>query len=310
MTGTPLFSIIIPCYNYGELLPRAVASVVSQWSDDVELLIVNDGSTDDTSAVAHALRAQHGERIRVADKPNGGLSSARNYGIDHSTGTYLTFLDADDELLDGAFAAFRQALRTRTDIGMLIGGHDTRYSDGRARSHPAPTLSESAEERVRAYLLDKKVSVASSYVAIRRDVFDGYRYNEKLRNAEDIPMFAYILANFSCVAVPQSIALMHRHRDSLRHNTTYAEAIGLALVDEVFAPDRMPFQRLKKSYASMRALSLFRTFYQAKKYDEALAYYGCAIRNEPSSLLRVAYARKALAALLRRSPSANSGGHA
>ncbi|MDI1354691.1 MAG: glycosyltransferase family 2 protein [bacterium] len=94
---SPTISIIIPCFNYGKFLPDAVESVLAQTYESWECLIIDDGSKDDTAAVAKELEAKD-PRIKYVFKENGGLSSARNYGIKLAKGNYICFLDADDEL--------------------------------------------------------------------------------------------------------------------------------------------------------------------------------------------------------------------
>jgi len=96
---TPLVSVVIPCYQQAIYLREAVASVLSQKLTDYEILIVNDGSPDDTSCVALELIARHPERcIRLLEKSNGGLADARNAGIKEALGKYILPLDADDKL--------------------------------------------------------------------------------------------------------------------------------------------------------------------------------------------------------------------
>jgi glycosyltransferase involved in cell wall biosynthesis len=306
VTPRPILSIIIPCYNYGTLLPRAIASVFLQSINSIEVLIVDDGSTDNSSQIIDQLQSIYGPKLIALRKENGGLSSARNFGIDNSRGTYILFLDADDELLPNSIEILLKEIQASPHIGMLVGSHITRFDNGSERMHPSIPFPSKADTRVRAYLLEKKISIASSYAAIHRKVFAQYRYNEELRNAEDIPMFAYILANYECAALPDYIAKMHRHRDSLRHNLKHASTIGMKLVDEIFAPERMPFQSLKKDYTTQRSLSLFRTFYQARKYDDALKYYYCALNNDKKTIFRISYARKAIFAHLKKFVNGNA----
>jgi glycosyltransferase involved in cell wall biosynthesis/Flp pilus assembly protein TadD len=95
----PLVSVIIPCYKQAQYLPEAIATLIAQTYTAWEAVIVNDGSPDDTSTVAQALIAAHPDRrIRLVEKANGGLSSARNAGIRASQGEYILPLDADDAL--------------------------------------------------------------------------------------------------------------------------------------------------------------------------------------------------------------------
>jgi glycosyltransferase involved in cell wall biosynthesis len=95
----PLVTVIMPCYNQAGFLPEAVASVVAQTMGDWEIIIVNDGSPDNTSEVARALAKQHtGRRVRLLEKKNGGLANARNAGIAMADGAYILPLDADDKI--------------------------------------------------------------------------------------------------------------------------------------------------------------------------------------------------------------------
>lgn len=95
LEGFPQVSIIIPCFRHGRLLGQAVDSALAQTHRSIEVIVVNDGSEDETEDVARSF----GDRIQYVTKENGGLSSARNAGIGLARGQYLLFLDADD-LLD------------------------------------------------------------------------------------------------------------------------------------------------------------------------------------------------------------------
>lgn len=114
-TYHPFFSIIIPCFNQAHFLSDAVNSVIQQDFQKWELIIVDDGSTDDTLLLAKTFAAED-ERIQVFHKTNGGLSSARNAGIDLAKGTYLHFLDSDDKVLPGIYANVFSRLSDTIDI--------------------------------------------------------------------------------------------------------------------------------------------------------------------------------------------------
>lgn len=95
MGQTPLISVIVPVYNIKEYLPRCVASICNQTYTNLEILLVDDGSTDGTGTLCDEL-ALTDERIRVFHKENGGSSSARNLGIANAKGQFLGFVDSDD----------------------------------------------------------------------------------------------------------------------------------------------------------------------------------------------------------------------
>lgn len=95
MGQSPRISVIIPVFNIKEYLPRCVRSVIGQTYRNLEVILVDDGSTDGTGVLCDEL-AKEDDRIRVFHKANGGSSSARNLGIEHATGEYLGFVDSDD----------------------------------------------------------------------------------------------------------------------------------------------------------------------------------------------------------------------
>ena len=95
MTNQPLISIIIPIYNIMDCLEKCVDSCINQTYKNIEILMVDDGSTDGTAELCDRIKEKD-SRIRVFHKENGGSSSARNLGIEHAKGEYLGFVDSDD----------------------------------------------------------------------------------------------------------------------------------------------------------------------------------------------------------------------
>jgi glycosyltransferase involved in cell wall biosynthesis len=114
----PLVSIIIPCYRQAHFLPDALESVFGQSYAAIEPVVVNDGSDDNTDAVARS----YGERIKYVLKPNGGLGSARNAGIRAASGDYLLFLDADDGLHPDSIAWLVRAMEREQNRLCIMGG--------------------------------------------------------------------------------------------------------------------------------------------------------------------------------------------
>lgn len=94
-TKHPLISIIVPVYNVEEYLPRCVESILAQTYKNLEIILVDDGSTDHCGSICDAYKEKD-SRIKVIHKPNGGLSDARNAGLDQMSGEYVTCIDSDD----------------------------------------------------------------------------------------------------------------------------------------------------------------------------------------------------------------------
>lgn len=131
----PLVSVIVPAYNAQSTLRRCMDSICSQSYPNLEIILLNDGSKDDTLAVCRELAAAD-PRIRVVDKPNSGAADTRNQGIELARGTYIQFSDSDDYLLPGFTAHLVEAAEKyhaalvvapyRMMVPRKDGGYDTR----------------------------------------------------------------------------------------------------------------------------------------------------------------------------------------
>ena len=92
----PKVSIIVPIYNVEGYIEKCLETLVNQTLEDIEIILVNDGSTDNSELIAKRFFEKYPEKIVYLEKENGGLSDARNYGIPYSKGEYIAFLDSDD----------------------------------------------------------------------------------------------------------------------------------------------------------------------------------------------------------------------
>ena len=111
----PLVSVIIPAYNCAEFVSHAIDSVLKQNYENKEIIVVNDGSTDDTPDVLESF----GDQITVVNKENGGAPTARNAGLRIARGKYIAFLDADDLWFDGKLTMQVRYLEEHPDVGMV-----------------------------------------------------------------------------------------------------------------------------------------------------------------------------------------------
>ena len=128
-----LISVIIPVFNAEKYLPTCIESILAQTMPDFELLLINDGSTDNSKAVCDRYAAQD-RRIRVFDCPNRGVSAARNLGLDEARGEFVVFVDSDDWVVP-------EHLQQFTESGI---GEDGTPRAGSARTaSPSPISSRS-----------------------------------------------------------------------------------------------------------------------------------------------------------------------
>ena len=286
--------MVIPTYNYAQTIERAIYSVLDQITNEVELIVVNDGSTDHTKKILDLIKLNQNDKINIYHKENGGLASVRNFGVAHGNGDYFVFLDADDELAPGALASILKFIKQHPTVSFVIGGHQSVLPNNIIKSHIPKPLPLSAYDRVKRYLIDKKISLSNGACVMHRSIFEQIKYPEHFRNSEDIPVFTYVLANFECAVLPDILAKIHKHDDSLRHHLGFTESVGVQLIEEVFNPRLIPsnFFSLKKHYAAQRYLSLSRVAYDAQDYQKSRRYFLQAFLIKRRVIFNFTYTKK------------------
>jgi hypothetical protein len=205
----PLVSVIVPCFNSGATIERALRSVLAQTSPDFELLVVNDASTDGSPEIARSVGAESGEgRLRVIDLPaNQGSSAARNAGLDAARGTYIAFLDADDEMLPTFLEVMTGEMAEGVDLVacghvLVTAEHPDRVRASRLQGTvPGPEAARAAmTDRLTPFPWDK---------LYRRELFDGLRYPVGSKRFEDMTMNIALYPR--CRAVRSIGTPLHRY---------------------------------------------------------------------------------------------------
>jgi glycosyltransferase involved in cell wall biosynthesis len=206
----PFFSVIIPVYNRGEIVHRAIESVLSQSYVHFEVIIVNDGSTDSTKNV---IMSYIDNRIKIVDTENRGVSHARNRGIEKSNGDYVAFLDSDDQFLPNKLQ------------------EDSEYIN----KHPESLIHQSDEvwirngiqvnkkilhEKIVGYIFQESLEmciISPSSVVIKKELFDfvGY-FDEKMRVCEDYDLWLRITHTYPVGLIPKKTIIKYGgHSDQL-----------------------------------------------------------------------------------------------
>lgn len=193
----PQISVIVPCYRQAHLLAEAVASVQAQDMEDWELLVVDDGSPDDTASVAARLTAGD-PRVKLIRTRNGGVSSARNAGLEAAAGRFVQFLDADDLLLSGKFSANMSALQGLTGPAMAVDDFAVLLPDGSIevvdRSAPRINGNDAELELALRWGLDMIIPIHCPLVTADLFAAGGIRFDEQLVTHEDYAMWLAVLA--------------------------------------------------------------------------------------------------------------------
>ena len=133
ISATPLLSLVVPVYNVAPFLERCLESLAAQDLERMEIVLVDDGSTDDCPAMLARHAARH-PQLRVIRRENGGLSAARNTGLDNARGSYLAFADSDDWIEPGYYARLLELARAN-DLDMAHGNAMVHF-EGRREDRP------------------------------------------------------------------------------------------------------------------------------------------------------------------------------
>lgn len=186
MSRETLLSVIVPVYNVEEYLEKCVDSILNQTYRNLEVILVNDGSRDSSGSICDALAGKD-SRIRVIHKENGGLSSARNVGIEAASGEYITFVDSDDWIERDAYEHL-MGLMERYQAELVCGGnYDVNGETGERTLGVCPQKEEAvtAEEFVgRMFLWDGCDSSVCDKI-FHRSLLETFRFPEG-RVCEDV----------------------------------------------------------------------------------------------------------------------------
>ncbi len=192
MVVAPKVSVVVPVYNVRSYIKEALVSLERQSFAGFEVVVVDDGSTDDTAEVVKPFVARD-SRFQLLNKQNGGLSSARNYGIRHARAEYIALLDGDDTYEPNKLATHVARLDSATEIGVVYSASRVIREDGR------PTFMHLDGKPIRsnplAALLCKNFIGHGSNAVFRRSLWDEVgEFDEALRSSEDVDFWLRIAA--------------------------------------------------------------------------------------------------------------------
>lgn len=202
------FSVVIPLYNKEKHIKKSISSVLRQTYSNFELIVVDDGSTDLSATIVEGIKD---ERIKLLKKSNGGVSSARNYGINHANNEYIAFLDADDEWKPN----YLQEIKNMIEKFPNAGAYATLYKFKRGKNSYLPKLNINLKENESSLLDYFKGSlyqplISASSVTIPKKVFEhiGF-FSEELNKGEDLEMWCRIALKYDVAFKNKVLAIYH-----------------------------------------------------------------------------------------------------
>jgi glycosyltransferase involved in cell wall biosynthesis len=287
-----LVSVIIPCYNGARFLEEALRSALAQSYPEVEIIVVDDGSTDNSPEIAQRFP------VRYIRQENRGLTETRNRGVRESRGSYIVFLDADDRLKPEAIEAGVRLLERRPECAMAVGDHTFISADG---THLAGSRKDCLPAHHYEALLKSNFIEMISSVLFRRRVYDEVGgFDTKLRVAEDYELYLRIARSYPICCHPAVVAEYRIHDTNASRNSEMMLSMTLRVLKSQARYVGMNVRRLiafhegsrnwRKQYGRQLASELARSFSRLPREDRARKLWLLAAQY-PQGLLMLVFLR-------------------
>lgn len=279
----PLVSVVIPTYNSAHYVTAAVDSVLQQSFTDFEVLVIDDGSTDDTRAVL----SRYGAPVRYHVQPNGGVSVARNRGIAESTGRYVAFLDADDTWYPQKLERQLDAMTRSPGFGLCYTGF--RFVDDSMRPlrdfHP-----RQFENALEGMLFEGNIVSSVCTVLVERALFEDVGgFDPELSQCADWDMWVRVARRTQFLALDELLVTYRQHASNMSRSALLLERDSRRVLEKGFSDPTTPEAlRTRANHALARNwMVLAGSYYHARSYREFLRCVSQAVWLDPAQVLRI-----------------------
>ena len=276
----PSVSVIIPTYNRADFLAEAVDSVLGQTWKDLEVIVVDDGSTDESQEILR----RYGDRVRFFYQENEGPSSARNLGASRARGQFLAFLDSDDVWEPNKLDAQMAFLRSHPDVRMVCCGG---YVLGKSRRRRTPIARDlSGDLFLRLYL--RSFINTSSVVLARECFFEVGPFDPMMRTAEDYDFWLRVAHRFRIGYLKAPLVGIRKHSDELSRNKVELRRNAIRVIERHFDKDRVPGVVYRRRLADLHVY-LGRGYRRIGDFRAARAAFRQAMHLAPFRLRPIRY---------------------
>ena len=209
--SAPSISVVIPCYNAAAFLRATIESILGQTQPVLEVIVVDDGSTDDSARIAESF----GPPVRVIRQPNQGESAARNRGIEAAGGDWVAFLDADDLWLPTKVELQAEAIRSAPADVVCVTGDFLLFGEGQEERLCSLPARYDAPHPLREMLVGFTVHIDCAVV--RRAAALRTPFPESILHAEDVIFFVLLRSQGRFLRIPEPLARYRRHGPQQGH---------------------------------------------------------------------------------------------
>lgn len=277
----PLVSIVIPSFNRGALLAQAIESVLQQSVTDLEVIVVDDGSIDDTAEVVGGFQSD--ARLHYMSQAHRGCAIARNLGANAASGEFIGWLDSDDTYLPDALHAHLEVFADQPDSGMSIGGYDYVDEEGRLLGVRTP-WTEGGSLDLRGWLFN--CYAIPSSVLIRRAWYKQTAgFDPECEIAEDWALYLALAAKGCRMAwARRSVCQYRQHRgasvvDFAQHRVGAQQTLRKFFAAQKLAPEIIGLEKQAEAWANVLYA---KKAYLAGEPDLAVADLDRAVESDPA----------------------------
>jgi hypothetical protein len=270
----PFFSVIIPTYNRAALLREALESVFAQTFMDYEVIVIDDGSTDDTDKVA----ASFGDKIRFLRQANQGPGSARNLGLQSATGRYIAFLDSDDIWFPWTLDVFAQAIAGHQGPNFIAGHGLARELQATVRGNDCPWVFKKSEDFLEASVKENAFGGTPGMVVKAEAIRAAGGFMDRFVNGEDLDL-CFRLGTAPGFVRIESPPLFLQRTDVVHISRDQSKSIaGVRLLFQReqagLYPDRPGTREVRRRIFTAMARSVSVSCAETGDTSEAIALYG------------------------------------
>ena len=271
----PLVSVVLPTYNRSSTLGRAIDSVLDQTFANFELIIVDDGSTDDTTDV---LDAYTDPRIRIIKHKNSkGGSAARNTGISESRGKHIAFIDSDDKWIESKLERQLKQIESCTNISAVYTGYYKNHSGYRELGH----IPKHGGNIFEAQLARDRVNPTST-VLVKSECFDAVgKFDESLDARQDYEMWLRISKEFNFGYIKDPLVIMYEGENRITNNIDDRIQSTLDIIDKYSMSINNLSESEKRDALATQYFSLGRYCQKQRDFTKARLFLTKSLKNCP-----------------------------
>lgn len=293
-------SVVIPTFNRANSIGRTLNSIFLQEIPASEIVVVDDGSTDDTSSTIEILANLAPLPVRLIQQKNAGPGHARNIGAAAANFPYILFLDSDDLLTPAAIKRFREAIERYNFPDMISGGRITLLPGIKKRQTIPPPLKTNNWDNFEDEIMSLRPTIGIGAAIVKREFALIHPFPESFRICEDLVFFAHSLLYGNCVSFPDAqVEINQQTHHAFRNPELLLAEHEMAYQHALNGIPSSPFKaNLRKKLRAYPALRTFRELHRAGLDKDAQFYYMMALSLNPMQALKLTHLRKFLRGLL------------